>query len=350
MERPRWGILGAGNICNDFAAGVVTAGGSISAVGASSLSKAQALADKVKASRAVGSYEELVADPDVDVVYVGTIHTMHLPHARMALNAGKHVVCEKPLAVNEKEAQELVDLARAKGLFLMEAMWTRFFPVTRKVQEILASGELGAPKSVQADFGFIGPMEDKNHRLWDLNCAGGAMLDIGIYLVQLATMVFGASMPSVQSTALLTPEGVDHEGALSLCWSDKGSASLLFTLRATTPEHAVIMCEKGYIRLHGPAHTPERMTVFKSSGVRGKFEEQDFDFPLPQLRPGLTVIYPSSEGMMYQVLAAEKCLKEQKLECPEYPLEESLTVMRIMDAYRRQVGVTYPSESTCTVS
>lgn len=169
--RLRWGILGAGGICNDFAVGVATAGGCIAAVGASSLGKAQALADKVKALKAVGSYEELVQDPSVDVVYVGTIHTMHLPHTLMALNAGKHVLCEKPLAVNAKEAEQMVALARSKGLFLMEAMWTRFFPIIRKLREVVASGSLGSPRCLQADFGFIGPT-DPSHRVMDLNMAG----------------------------------------------------------------------------------------------------------------------------------------------------------------------------------
>lgn len=173
MEQPRlrWGILGAGGICNDFAVGVATSGGCIAAVGASSLGKAQGLAKKVKALKACGSYEELVQDPSVDVVYVGTIHTMHLPHTLMALNAGKHVLCEKPLAVNAKEAEQMVQLARSKGLFLMEAMWTRFFPIIRKLREVVASGTLGIPRCLQADFGFIGPT-DPSHRVMDLNMAG----------------------------------------------------------------------------------------------------------------------------------------------------------------------------------
>ena len=310
-------------------AGIVMAGGSISAIGASSLSKAQVLAEKVKAKQAHGSYESLVSDPNVDVVYVGTIHTMHLPHAKLALNAGKHVVCEKPLAVNEEQAREIVELARAKGLFLMEAMWTRFFPLIRKVRELIADGSLGLPRAVQADFGFIGPT-DKSHRLMDPAQAGGGMLDIGIYLVQVATMVYGASMPdSMQGTAMLTEEGVDSEGSLSLCWKDKGSASLMYTLRAVTPENSVIMFDRGYIRIEGPAHTPTRITIFRSSGGRGDLTSESLDSPLPKMLPGLSVNYPHSEGMVHQVEAIEKCIQEGKLECPEYPLEESLVIAQL---------------------
>lgn len=143
--RLRWGLLGSGGICNDFAAGVVNSGGHIAAIGASSLSKAQALADKVQHAKAYGSYEELVTDPNVDVVY------LHLPHTKMALLAGKPVICEKPLAVNQREAEEMIDLARSKGLFLMEAMWTRFFPIYRKLREILEGKDIGIPRCVQAD-------------------------------------------------------------------------------------------------------------------------------------------------------------------------------------------------------
>ncbi|CAE7654073.1 Dhdh [Symbiodinium sp. CCMP2456] len=349
-SRPRWGILGAGGICNDFAVGIVMAGGSISAVGASSVAKAEVLAAKVKAGQAHGSYEALVADPTVDVVYIGTIHTMHRPHALMALAAGKHVVCEKPLAVNEAEAKEIIDTARAKGLFLMEAMWTRFFPLTRKVREIVAGGSLGKPRCLQADFGFVGP-SDAKHRLWDPNQAGGGMLDIGIYLVQLATMIFGMATADVKGTAVLTEQGVDAEGSLSICWKDSGTASLMYTLRAVTPERACIMFDGGYLTIEGPAHTPTSVTVSRSDGARGKVEPETYTVPLPSLPNGLTVNYPSSEGMVYEVEAVEACLKAGQLECQEYPLDESLTVLRIMDAFRQQVGVSYPGEqASCTVS
>ncbi|CAJ1328260.1 unnamed protein product, partial [Effrenium voratum] len=282
--------------------GVCSAGGRIAAVGASSRAKAQDLAEKVKATKAHGSYEDLVADDEVDVIYVGTIHTMHAPHTKLALNAGKHVVCEKPLAVNAAEAKELVELARSKGLFLMEAMWTRFFPAIRKAREILDSGVLGTVCNVQADFGFVGP-SDPGHRLLDPQVAGGGMLDIGCYLVQAATMAFGPSMPSVKGSAVLTEKGVDLEGALTLGF-EQGSANLFYSLRAPTPENTVVQCTKGYMRLHGPAHTPTKLTVHKA-GERGSFSEERHEFVLPPLPQGLSVNYPRSEGMKYQVEAAE---------------------------------------------
>lgn len=187
-------------------------------------------------------------------------------------------------------------------------------------------------------------------------CKGGrARLDIGIYLVQLATMVFGPSMPCMKCVGQLSEEGVDAEGSLALAWPE-GSASLLVTLRAMCGETAMVMFEKGWVRLHGPAHCPTRMTVAR--GERDAFTEEVIDVPLPKLKDGFKVVYPSSEGMAYEVSAVEKCIQEGlrlgpgadvlrdvRLECPEYPLEESLVVCRIMDAYRKELGVVYPGEA-----
>lgn len=340
---PRWGILGAGGISNDFAAGLVGNGSSISAVAARDANKAQDFAQKFGAARAHGSYEALVADADVDVVYVGTIHTMHAPHTKMALEAGKHVVCEKPLGINEQQVQELIDLARSKNLFLVEAMWTRFFPAVRKAREVLASGEIGSPRYVQSDFGFVAP-PDETHRLWDPQQAGGAMLDIGCYVVSAATMAFGATLPQqISCTGQLADTGVDKEGSLALTWEGQGSASLLCSLTTNTPEQATVICSKGHLRLHGPAHCPLRITVSKEVS-RGNFEEETFAFDLPKAPDGIQVNYPHSEGFLYEVQGVEKALQEGLLECPEFPLEESLVVVRIMDAYRKQLGVVYPLE------
>ena len=176
------------------------------------------------------------------------------------------------------------------------------------------------------------------------------MLDLGVYLVQLAVMLFGAAKCDVRGTAVLTEKGVDAEGALSLCWkegegSKGGSASLMYSLRAVTPENACIMFDGGYITIEGMQHAPTRATVSRSGGARGKVESETHTVPLPQLPDGLRVNHPHSEGMVYQVQAVEACLKAGKLECPEYTLDESLAVLRIMDAFRQQVGVSYPGES-----
>lgn len=345
QKAPRWGLLGVGGITNDFSIGLLLNGSSIAAVAARDAARAEAFAAKVGASRAHGSYEALVQDPDVDVVYVGTIHTMHVSHARLALEAGKHVVCEKPMGINEAQVRELVELARERKLFLMEAMWTRFFPAVRKAREVLASGVIGIPKAVQGDFGFICDPPPAKSRMWDPAQGGGAILDIGIYLVQATTMVFGPTLPDqIACTGTLSESGVDVDGSLSLSWKSKGTASLLTTLTANTPEDLTVICSKGHLRFCGSAHCPTRLVVAKEKG-RGIFEQENFDFELPLCPKGFTVNFPHSEGMQYQVQTVEKCLLAGQLECPEYTLDESLVVVQVMDAYRRQVGLVFPFEN-----
>jgi dihydrodiol dehydrogenase / D-xylose 1-dehydrogenase (NADP) len=281
-----------------------------------------------------------VQDPEVDVVYVGTIHTQHLGHVKLALEAGKHVVCEKPLGINESQVKEMIDLARAKKCFLMEGMWTRFFPAIRRCKQALANGEVGSPKSLQADFGFVGPPEAQ--RLWDPSQAGGAMLDIGCYLVQAAIMIFGSTVPEqIACTGQLSETGVDTEGVLALTWRGKGSASLIATLLANTPEESTIVCSKGYVKIHGPPHCPTDLVLAKEEG-RGKFSEEKLSFELPNAPDGWSLNFPNSEGFIYQVQAVEDCLAKGLTECPEYTLDESLALVKIMDKYREQVGVVYP--------
>eukprot|EP00928_Gymnodinium_smaydae_P074491 TRINITY_DN57535_c0_g1_i1.p1 TRINITY_DN57535_c0_g1~~TRINITY_DN57535_c0_g1_i1.p1 ORF type:complete len:368 (+),score=38.30 TRINITY_DN57535_c0_g1_i1:91-1104(+) len=336
--------MGLGMISSDFCCSLVANGSDISAVAARDVDKAQAFADKFHAKRAHGSYQALADDPEVDIVYVGTIHPAHLGNVTMALEAGKHVVCEKPLGINSAEVQKMVDLARSKKLFLMEAMWTRCFPAIRKVREVLAAGEIGEPQLVQGDFGFVAPSEDTPHRLWDPEQAGGAMLDIGCYLVQAAVMAFGPTVPEqIACTGRLAKTGVDKEGLVSLTWADKGSASLMFTLTSNTPEQLRIIGSNGYLVVDTPAHCPVKVTVAKAC-ARGQFEEEVFAFDLPKVPEGYSVNFPNSEGFLYEVQAAEKALREGQLECPDYTLEESLVVTQIMDKFREQLGVVYPSE------
>lgn len=344
QHRLRWGVLGVGKISNDFSLGLINNGSCIAAVAGRDAGRAEEFRTKVGAMRAYSSYEELAQDAEVDIVYVGTIHTFHLPHTKLALEAGKHVVCEKPLGINEAQVQELVSLAREKKRFLMEAMWTRFFPATRRVRQALASQEVGLPKIVQCDFGFCAPL-DPSSRLWDPEQAGGGMLDVGCYVVQAATMVFGPTVPDkVACTGELSDRGVDSDGCLSLTWTGKGSASLLFSLTTNTPEELLIMCTQGFIRVSGPAHCPTKIVLAKQEG-RGNFAEEVLTFELPACPSHMQANFPNSEGFLYQVKAVEECIDAGHLECPEFTLDESLAVVKIMDAYRKQVGVMYSADA-----
>ncbi len=191
MAQIRWGILGCGKISRKFAADLaLVEGAKLMAVGARQLSTAQEFAREFPASHVHGSYEELVSDPDVDVIYVATPHALHREHTLLCLNHGKAVLCEKAFAINLREAKEMIDTARAKKVFLMEALWSKFLPQYQKVQELIAAGELGEIKSVLIDFGFI-PQPPVPSRILDPALGGGSLLDIGIYNVFFALSFLG---------------------------------------------------------------------------------------------------------------------------------------------------------------
>ena len=289
------------------------------------------------------SYEEMFADPDVDVVYVGTVHSTHHKVALAAVQAGKHVLVEKPLCTTLMETQDLVAAARKAKVFLMEGLWTRCFPVSLKVKEILASNRFGPVRAVSADFGFYLPF-DPSHRLHAKETGGGAMLNLGFYPVQWAVLAFGGMPDRMVAAGRFSPSGVDLQGAATLLWDECGMATLTFGFTCNTGETAEILCEKGSLRIETPAHAPTKLKVvdrtadpFARPGS-GCFDEKVLEFPLEKLpyhswklQPSLS--YPHGEGMMYEAQHVEECLAKGLLESPLYPLDETLVVAQIMDEY-----------------
>jgi len=337
-EAACWGIIGTGNICHDFCVSLRANGSSIRIVGARDTAKAQRFAEAHTAED-YGTYDDVLKDAKVTVVYIGVIHPMHSEWTLKAIAAGKHVVVEKPMTLNADTSRKLVQAARDANVFLMEAMWTRFFPLVRKAKEVLQSGRLGAVRAVNADFRFR-MEEDPSHRLFALEQGGGAVLDIGCYTTQVATMVFGATLPdSVACSGTLGATGVDIEGGMALTWKGQGTATLSFGIQSVAPEETVIACEKGYIRLCAPAHCPTRMEVAEAD-ARGFTPAEIFEVALPEV-PG-KVNFPNSEGMLYQVQHVEECLGKGLLESPEYPLDETLVLAAISDQFLAAVGVVHP--------
>jgi dihydrodiol dehydrogenase / D-xylose 1-dehydrogenase (NADP) len=220
----------------------------------------------------------------------------------------------------------------------MEAMWTRFFPVVQRTQEILTQGLLGAPEGVQANFGFNLPF-DGEHRLYSKEKGGGAALDIGCYCIQWGTMVFGSTMPDqLASSGRLAPTGVDVDGAISMTWAGQGTVSLQFGVNAIYPEETMIFCERGYIKICSPAHAPTRLEVYKSAGRTNNLVEV-FEQPLPDVP--IPINFPHSEGMVYQVQHVEGCLARGLTESPLYSLSETITVAKVLDSFLSNVGVDY---------
>jgi len=322
-----WGILGAGRISRQFATALSTIHGArLAAVGARSLESARRFANDFQIANAHGSYEELVRDSSVDVVYIGTLHPSHAENSILALKAGKAVLCEKPFAMNANEALEVVQTARARGLFLMEAMWTRFFPLMRALKDILGSGAIGDPRMLTADFGYRAE-HGAEPRAFQPSLGGGALLDVGVYPISLSSFLFG---PPLRTTSLanLGKTGVDEETVVALS-HDGDRLSLLSTaIRLDTPHEARILGTNGMVLIHAPWWKPSLMTIRHSNSE--KHETLEFPF--------------SGNGYQFEAAEVMQCLNSGLIESPLMPLDESLSIMRTMDSIRADWGLRYPSE------
>ncbi|MBK6733476.1 MAG: Gfo/Idh/MocA family oxidoreductase [bacterium] len=326
----RWGILAPGRISRKFAAALrESAGAQLVAVGSREVERAAAFAAEFAAEpdavRAHGSYEALAADHDVDAVYIGSPHSGHEAHTLLCLAHGKHVLCEKPLAVNAAQGERMVAAARAAGLLLMEAVWTRFLPSIARVRELVAAGTIGEVRLVNADFGFRAPF-DPQSRLFAPELAGGALLDLGIYPLTLASMFCGPPT-MIHAVANLCPTGVDEETAIVLRHARGELATLSCSLRCDTPREAHVIGTEGRIRILFPWWAGTRIAV----QVRGG-EEQVFDLPS---RGG---------GYAHEAEAFMDLLRAGRTEPDVMPLDDSLSILCTMDVIRKQCGVRYSAD------
>lgn len=328
MESPvRWGILGTGNIAKQFARGLsVLPDAELVAVGSRSAATADAFGDAFGVPRRYASYEEFVADPDVDVVYVSTPHPMHAPNTILCLEAGKPVLCEKPFAVNAREATEMVRVARERKLFLMEAMWTRFLPVVAKAREWLDAGRIGEPRMVLADFGFRAGW-DPESRLLNREYAGGALLDVGVYPVSFASMVYGAPPERISGLADLGDTGVDEQAGMVLGYNGGALAILSTAVRTDTPQEGFILGTEGSIHVHAPFWKATQVTLALAGDGSETLE-----------------IPHEGNGYNYQAAEVMRCLREGLPESPVMPLDETLSIMETLDRIREQWGLRYPMD------
>lgn len=325
-DRPvRWGILATGKIAQAFATALaLVPDAELAAVGARSLGSAQAFAARYGARTAYGDYRQVVEDPDVDVVYVGTPHALHHAHARLALDAGKPVLCEKALTLDAAQAADLVAVAREKQVFLMEAMWMRCNPTVRRLQQVLATGELGTVTQVRADLGF---RVDKpaTDRLLDPVLGGGALLDMGIYPLTFAHLFLGT--PSrVAAAAGLSDLGVDLNLALALAYDSGAVASLTASMTGPSPRTASIATEAGRFDLADSFHHPTTATWTSGDHTETLGE------PL------------IGGGLAHEAIEVIRCLRAGEIESPLVPLDDSVALMGLMDGIRKQIGVRYPGD------
>jgi predicted dehydrogenase len=327
MAEPiRWGIVGTGRIAQFFARGLsVLPDAQLVAVGSRTKEAADKFADMFSIPRRHASYADLANDPEVDAVYVATPHNLHKENTILCLRAGKAVICEKPFAINAREAAEMIGVARETGRFLMEAMWTRFLPVLVKVRELLAQGVIGEVRMMEADFGFRTDFNPKG-RLFNPELGGGGLLDVGIYPISLAWMLFGKPK-QITSTVHLGQTGVDEQMALLLSYEQGQIAICSAAVRTNTVQEAYIYGTDGYIKLHSQWWKGERLTLAQS----GK-DPQVIDLPL------------EGNGYNYEAAEVMRCVRAGKLESDTIPLDETLAIMGTLDQIRAQWGLKYPME------
>ncbi|XP_030843848.1 trans-1,2-dihydrobenzene-1,2-diol dehydrogenase isoform X2 [Strongylocentrotus purpuratus] len=342
MKVLRWGICTAGKISQDFSNAICDLKNhKIQAIASRSLEKAQELAGKVGAETTYASYESLAADPNVDIVYIGTVNIAHFPLCKLFLEAKKHVLCEKPLGVHAKEVGQMIDLARKSGVFFMEGIWSRFFPAYDKVRSLLSNGEIGDVKFITGDFCYDGFSIGSSH---DKSLGEGAVYDIGVYLVQLATMVFGPNPILVQGVGGLTQTGVDEICSITLKYPNHKIASMVTCIAANSNNVASIVGTKGRINLLDSFQALSKLELVRGFPVPGMFEKEVFEFPHPcSDRP---FNYPGSVGFQYQAQAVKQAIDEGKTEHPLMPWSETLAIHKIMDKLRHDVGYYRPDEET----
>lgn len=326
MKNLRWGILATGMITRMFTRDAIMAGINVTSVGSRSRESAEDFAAKFAIANAYGSYEELTASDDVDIVYIGTPHPMHYANAVLALEQGKHVLIEKPLTINATEAATLRDLARSNGLLLMEAMWTRYLPHMIRLREILAAGGIGEVRAVFADH-TQSISTDPAHRLNALELGGGSLLDLGIYPVSLAWDLLGEPT-SVKASARLSETGADAEVATIMTHASGALSTSLSTSRAAGPNHAHILGTEGRIEIHAVWYNATNFTHYNTAGDVIERYESDV----------------AGRGMQYQALAAERFITDGTLDSDLLPMDESVAIMGTLDEVRRQIGVVYPGE------
>lgn len=318
-------ILGAGNIANMMAqAAQGTEGVTLYAIASRDLSRSEAFAQKWGFEKVYGSYEEMLSDENVDLVYVATPHSHHYQHVKLCLAYGKHVLCEKSFTRNAKEAREILKEAEEKHLFLSEAIWTRYMPSRKMINELIQSGAIGKPHTLSANLGYA--IADIP-RIREPELAGGALLDLGVYTLNFAAMVFGTDIVKTSSAAVLSDKGVDLQHGITLIYRDGSMASLYSTAVTRTDRRGIIAGDQGIMEIDNLTNC-EKISIYN-------------------LNNECTAVYRVPEqinGYEYELIACRDAIAEGRIECSEMPHAETIRIMEQMDALRAEWGVVYPGE------
>lgn len=319
------GIIGAGWIAEKMAEALAPLEDyCVHAIASRSLEKAEEFAGRWNIEKAYGSYEELVADDEINLVYIATPHSHHFQHAMLALEHGRNVLVEKAFTANAQEAETLIRTAHEKGLFITEAIWTRYMPLSHKVKEVMESGIIGEPRVLTATLCYM--MEFKE-RIVRSDLCGGALLDLGVYALNFARMYFGTDIVRTVTNVHLGPTGMDMHESISLSFADGKMANLQAGALCLNDRQGIISGTEGYIKVDN-INCPEVVEVWRNYALAARYE-----------KPADMV-----NGYEYQVFECRRCIEEGLQESPMMPHEETLSIMKQMDALRQEWGVRYPMD------
>lgn len=330
----RWGILGAGSIARKFASDlrIINQRGriahEITAVSSRDESRANSFANEFGIGKALAGYQSLADCDDVDVIYIANVHSHHRDAVIQMLSGGKHVLCEKPFAINAKQTREMIEKAQSQKLFLMEAMWTRFLPHIIALLNQIESGAIGEVISIDADHGqWLYKRPD--HRVLDHNLGGGALLDLGVYPITFAHLILG--LPAkFEAIATLAPNGIDDQTSMIFSYPFGATATLHTTIKSATGIRAVVAGTKGRIEVERSFYAPSSFTIYGNDGSERTFRPHPFE--------------SGYVGLGEQAVEVERCLEAGLIESPMRPLATTLEVMELMDSIRERIGLRYPGE------
>jgi len=322
----KWGIIGPGRIAKKFASAVwKIPGASIYAVASRSSNDPEQLKQTFHAEKYYSSYEELAADTEVDAIYIATPHRFHYENTQLCLEAEKAVLCEKPLTVNAKQADELFRLSQLKQIFLMEALWTRFLPIYEEVRHWLDAGEIGIIRNAESTFGYTAPRNAQD-RLLNLQLAGGSLLDIGVYDIALMQWVFRKPPQTITAVGQIGETGIDETVSTIMSYENGAFAQFTCSFQAQMLNQFVITGTNGIIIVHSNFWESSQASLIKNGKTR-------------------TVKKPLMiNGFEYQIEAAMRAIREGAIDCPQMTQADTLANMRIMDTIRQQIGLQYPFE------
>lgn len=325
MEPLRIGIMGAGRIASVLAGTMAEMSDvEIAGVASRSLERAEKFAKDFSAKKAYGSYEELVKDPEIQLVYIATPHSEHYANVKLCLEHGKHVLCEKSFAANYGQAEEMLALAEEKKLMLTEAMWVRYMPMAETLKKVLDSGVIGEPMTLTANLCYL--VEHKE-RMTKPELAGGALLDVGVYTLNFASLVFGDEVSDITSSVVKTDKGVDAQNSMTLCYPGGKMAILNSSMRVLSDRQGIIYGTKGFLVV-------ENINNFESI----KVYDTNRSVVETHMQP------KQISGYEYEIEACRTAIENGWTECPQMPHKTTLSVMNVMDELRRQWGIRYPFE------